>query len=172
MADWDKIVHSLMTCTGHNVVMDPSKYDAANNGYKEIFDLWISKNVDPASVRWTNYYPGKDFDQSIVDEIAGLLNVTPMRSWISRVDSGFQAPWHYDVDDNEEEYLSHGTLRRFSAFILPAELGQVFTIKEHSYVNEEAGNLYEWDDYRDWHEAKNTGTTPHFMFHILGVSCT
>lgn len=152
--------------------MDPSKYDAANPGYKEIFDLWTSNNIDPSSVRWTNYYPGKDFDQVVVDTVANAIGIKPLRSWISRVDPGFQAPWHYDVDDNEEEYLSQGQLIRISAFIMPAELGHVFTIKEHSYIAEEVGSLYEWDNYRDWHEAKNTGTSPHFMFHILGISCT
>ena len=158
--------------SGHTVLMDPSNYDSANPGYKEIFDLWTKNNIDPTTVKWTNYYPEKHFDKQVVLTVSDALGVRCLRSWISRVDPGYQAPWHYDVDDNEAEYLAQGNLRRFSAFIMPPHLGHVFTIKTEQYYDVVAGNLYEWDNYRDWHEAKNTGSLPHFMFHILGVNCT
>jgi hypothetical protein len=168
MINWYEIVKSIATNPGKVITADVAIWNTNNPEYIEIYKLWQDCNVNMSSIRWINYYPGLDFDQSVVDEFAKLVNVTPLRSWISRIDPGYCAPLHYDIDDNESEYLENGTLYRFTCFIIHPIVGHVMAVDKEYLHSQPLGAVYAWPNYRAWHGAMNAGLRSNYMFHLIG----
>jgi len=84
------------------------------------------------------------------------------------VEPGYMTGYHYDIDDNEKEYLKHGTLKRYSVFISKPSLGQIFILGNDYYFNNPQGTILKWGNYRDWHNGINGGLENKYMFHIIG----
>jgi hypothetical protein len=114
LVDCESIVSELLDKPGKDLLPNKFLWNEKNSGYGELFSLWESGNFNLASAKWTNYYPGKDYDETVTTAFEKLLGVKTARAWISRVDPGYCTPWHWDTDDNEEYYLSLGNLKRFS----------------------------------------------------------
>jgi hypothetical protein len=127
-------------------------------------ELWESNNFNTASVRWINYYDTKEIESKIADE----LSITPLRSWISCVEPGYMTGYHYDIDDNEQEYLSHGLLKRYTVFISEPAIGHVFILGKDYFINNSIGTIVKWKNHREWHCGMNGGLQNKYMFHILG----
>lgn len=166
MIDWKTVTSTLKD--GVEITADKNKWNLETPGYLEIYSQWERGNFNMSAVKWTNYYPGKHFDQAIENTVAKELKITPLRSWISRIDPGYCAPWHWDVDDNEQEYLSKGPIHRYSIFIEDPKPGHIFIINDASYVNQPYGTIIKWNTHRDWHAGSNVGIEPKYMYHILG----
>ena len=166
MIDWDYIINNLKD--GYDVTADLEKWNLATPGYLEIYQMWKDANFNLSSIKWTNYYPGKHFDHLIESCVAEQLGITAVRSWISRIDPGYCAPWHWDVDDNEQEYVKNGQLYRYSVFIDEPHPGHIFVIDNESFSNQYRGTVVKWNNYRAWHAGSNVGLTPKFMYHIIG----
>jgi len=162
MINWNQIIKSLVD--GRIVTVDPAKWNMNNPEYKKMLDLWESKNFNTASVKWTNYYDTKDLE----DKIAQSLSITPLRSWISCVEPGFMTGYHYDIDDNEEEYLKNGTLKRYSIFISEPTVGHIFILGKDYFYNNPQGTIVKWSNHREWHNGINGGLENKYMFHIIG----
>jgi hypothetical protein len=162
MINWNSIINSLTD--GRVVTVDPIKWNMGNPEYKEILDLWKSKNFNTDSVKWTNYYNTTD----VALELATELNITPLRSWISCVEPGYMTGYHYDIDDNEAEYLTHGLLKRYSVFISKPTVGQLFILGNDYYFNKDQGTILKWGNYREWHNGINGSLENKYMFHIIG----
>ena len=162
MINWNLVIKNLTD--GRVVTVDPTRWDMANSEYKEMLDLWKSKNFNTASVKWTNYYDTKDLEV----EVAQQVSITPLRSWISCVEPGYMTGYHYDIDDNEKEYLTHGLLKRYSVFISEASVGHVFILGKEYFYNKPQGTILKWGNYRDWHNGINGGLENKYMFHIIG----
>ena len=108
-------------------VMANLQSHANDPGYSDIHKLWQDANYNTNAMQWINYYPGLDFDQALVDDVAFYLRLKGVhRSWISRVDPGYFAPLHWDVDDNESEYLKHGDIKRYSITMCAPTIGHVY----------------------------------------------
>lgn len=168
--NWDTVIAELTVRTGSAVTTDPSRWNTETPGYQEIYSLWKTANFNPASIKWVNYYPEVDYSQEIVDEVADYLRVKVHRSWISRLDSGFIAPWHWDVDDHESQYLAKGTPVRYSIIMNPPTLGNIFIVGDDYIYNSPQGSIFKWHNYKEWHSGINAGMTPSFMFHLLAYS--
>lgn len=166
MIDWNIVVKKLGD--GDEVTTDPSRWNLSNSEYKKIYDQWEQANFNMGAVKWINYYPGKHFDQNIVDEVSKSLTVKTHRAWISRIDPGYFAPWHWDVEDNITEYESKGKIKRFSIFVSESSPGHFFTVDNKVFFNYHQGEVYEWKDYNAWHAGANAGLKPKYMFHLLG----
>ena len=162
MINWNNIIKNLTN--GKVVTVDPERWNMSNPEYQKMLDLWKSKNFNTASVKWTNYY---DTNQ-IETELANELNITPLRSWISCVEPGYMTGYHYDIDDNEAEYLKHGLLKRYSIFISEPSVGHVFILGKDYFYNNTQGTIVKWFDYREWHNGINGGLENKYMFHIIG----
>lgn len=158
----------LAKVKGSDVTTDPSRWKEDNSNYSEIYKLWCECKFNPNSIKWINYYPGTHFDSNIVDDVAAYLRVKVHRSWISRVNPGYYAPWHWDVDDNEEEYLKTGEPKRYSIFMNNPTMGHVLIVGEDYLYNMPWGSIIRWKNYKEWHAASNAGLSPFFILHILG----
>jgi hypothetical protein len=166
MINWNEIISNLKD--GIDITADKSKWHLETPGYLEIYQMWQDANFNLSSIKWTNYYPGKHFNQLVETGVAEDLGITPIRSWISRIDPGYCAPWHWDVDDNEQEYLSKGQLYRYSVFIDDPHPGHIFVIDNETFSNQHKGTVVKWRNYRAWHAGSNVGLTSKFMYHIIG----
>jgi hypothetical protein len=168
LIDWDSVINHISTQSGVVVNTDLEKCRADVPGYNEIHLMWKQAKFNPAAIKWINYYPGTHFDNEITETIAAYLDLNIHRSWISRIDPGYFAPLHWDVDDNETEYLKKGPIVRYSCFIEKPTFGHIFSIGDICFYNQPQGTLYKWDNYREWHSGINAGMTPKYMFHLLG----
>jgi hypothetical protein len=167
IVDWAKITASLTN--GVDITTDPEYWDFDTPGYSEIYKMWNDANFNKNAIKWTNFYPSTHYPQEVVDDVAkhlGLIGVH--RSWISRVDPGNFAPWHWDVDDNEQEYLKKGTIKRYSIMLSGPTFGHIFILGDDYYYNTPAGTILEWNNYKEWHSGINAGMKPKYMFHIIG----
>ena len=162
MINWNSIINNLSN--GSVVTIDPARWKMSNPEYKEMLDLWKSKNFNTNSVKWTNYYGTKDLEIEIAKEIG----IIPLRSWISCVEPGYMTGYHYDIDDNEKEYLKHGLIKRYSVFISEPEVGHLFILGKDYYYNKQQGTILKWSHYREWHSGINSGFINKYMFHIVG----
>lgn len=163
------IARTLMTAQGTVVNTDPARWNQDTPGYSEVYTLWKDSKFNIASIQWINYYPEKDFSQSIVDDAAEFLGLNGVhRAWISKIDPGYFAPWHWDVDDNEKEYLKKGPIKRYSITMTNPAMGHIFILEDNYYFNKMSGTVIKWNDYKQWHAGINGGLSPKLMFHIIG----
>lgn len=162
MINWNLIINNLTD--GKVVTVDPAKWNMNNPEYVEMLNLWKSKNFNTSIVKWTNYYEYSNVESQVADE----LRITPVRSWISCVEPGYMTGYHYDIDDNEQEYLKKGFLKRYSVFISEPDVGHLFILGKDYYFNKPQGTTLKWGHYRDWHNGINGGLSNKYMFHILG----
>ena len=162
MINWNSVIANLKN--GRVVTVDPTQWNMNNPEYAKILQLWKDNNFNTDSVKWTNYYDTKDIES----ELAEQFFVTPLRSWISCVEPGYMTGYHYDIDDNEPEYLKLGKIKRYSVFISEPSVGQIFIMGSNYYYNMEQGSILVWNDYRDWHNGINGSLKNKYMFHLLG----
>jgi len=162
MIDWKMVIDNLKD--GRVITVNPTNWNMDNPKYREMVELWESNNFNTASVRWINYYDTKEIESKIADE----LSITPLRSWISCVEPGYMTGYHYDIDDNEQEYLSHGLLKRYTVFISEPAIGHVFILGKDYFINNSIGTVVKWKNHREWHCGMNGGLQNKYMFHILG----
>lgn len=138
-------------------------------GMKEVFDNWKKGNFNLKTIKWNNYYPYDNFSIDITTKLAEHLGLNGVhRSWISSIEPGFMAPWHYDYDDKEQEYLTKGTPKRFTCFISKPASGHIFILGEDYHFNNPQGTLVEWDNYKEWHSGINAGMITKYQFHLIG----
>lgn len=166
----DNLINTVSNLEGTVVTTDPSYWRQDNTQYREVFKLWDESKFNKDSIKWINYYPDIEDVKHFETTLCDALNVSPLRSWVSKIDTGFYAPRHWDIDDKEDEYLKQGSLIRYTVFIDKPVLGHIFILNEEHYYNVEQGTILKWPTYRDWHTGINGGLQPYYMFHLLCVS--
>jgi hypothetical protein len=172
--DWAALLESVKPQQGVEITTDPAIWRMEVPDYTEILNLWNKANYFQDAVKWINYYPGQHYSQEDIDEtLCKHLNVKYRRSWLSRIDPGYSAPWHWDVEDDKEE---EENALRFSVFLGDGKLGHIFILgKETSewkpgdedyFINMKHGSIIEWNSYRNWHIGANIGLVPKYMYHL------
>ena len=162
------ITYKLTIQDGHSITTDPDRWNLDTSEYNTIYQMWKDSNFNPASIKWINYYPGKHYEQDLVNNIQSYLGLSGIhRSWISRVDPGYYAPWHWDIDDNEKFYLQKGIPTRYSIMIGESFPGQIFIIGQDHIYNCPEGSIFRWNNYKEWHCGINASMVPKYMLHIL-----
>jgi len=164
---WDSIINKISELPGKEIILDRTALTGLE--YQKLFNLWGAAGYNQDSIKWTNYY-ATDYGYNIEKQFENILGVTHIRSWISRVDPGYTAPWHYDIDSNEEEYLKLGKLRRFVCFIGEPAVGHISIVENECFYNQANGNIYEWNNYRAWHAGANVGLLPKYQYNFLAYS--
>lgn len=170
MINWQELHTHLETQEGEARTYGVDFYKNVDGRFNEIINLWQTAGYDKAgTVEWINFYPGKHFDQSIVDEFATQVGLECAKAWVSCVRPGRYAPYHWDIDDQEEEYLEKGSLVRYTTNVSNPQLGQVFIVENHVIHNEPQGYTYKWPSHRAWHAGGNCSFKPKYMFNFLGI---
>jgi hypothetical protein len=175
--DWDAIIEKIVPRSGdHNTVtsvVDRSESEAEDDtllsSYREVIGTWRDNGYNLNEIEWWDYYPGEHFDIVIQDTFAKLVNAKPRRVFISEVMPGQNVPYHWDVEDMEQQWLKEGRLERWVCLIDKPQFGHVFILEDTCFYNVEQHKIYKWDNYRSHHAGTNCGTTPYYLFHFLGT---
>jgi hypothetical protein len=175
--DWDVILEKIVSRTGDynsvKSVVDRSESNWEDDptllgSYHEVIGTWKKANYDLNNIEWWDYYPGNHFDNDVQDKFAELVNADPLRVFISEVMPGQCVPYHWDVEDHEEEWLKIGPLVRYVCFVDKPKFGHVLIVDQECFYNAEQHLIYQWNNYRDHHAGTNCGTEPYYLFHFLG----
>ena len=103
------------------------------------------------------------------NKFAELVNVIPRRTFVSEVYPGRCVPYHWDVEDMEEEWLKEGDLVRYACFMDKPKFGHIFILEDEMHYNPKQHDIIEWDFYKNWHAGSNCGSEPWYLFHMLGT---
>lgn len=142
-------------------------------GIGEIADKWNKAGLvtvkNGGSVGWDMFSPGINFDKSIIDTFADYVGCDYTCAWVSRVNPGKMVAWHWDINENEEQYREDGIeLLRFSCHMNKHDVGQVLVVEEHCVYNPNQGDTYQWPSRMSWHGSANFGFTPKYLFNFYG----
>jgi hypothetical protein len=176
LIDWDQIVSTIIPKSGDlikmNAVINKSAKSRENtkllNSYNEIADTWVQAGYNLENIEWYDYYPGEHFPLEVQTTFSNIVNADPKRVWISEVMPGRCAPYHWDVEDHEDEWLKTGELVRYTCFIDTPKFGQLFILDQDHFYNCSKHRIIKWNHYKDYHAGSNCGYEPHYLFHFLG----
>ena len=175
--DWDSVVKSVVPRTGDynsvKSVVDRSESNWADNpallgSYHEVIGTWKNAGYDLNNIEWWDYYPGEHFDISVQEKFANIVNADPLRVFVSEVMPGQMVPYHWDVEDKEEEWLKLGPLVRYLCFMDKPKDGHLLMFDNECFYKAEQHSVYQWDSYKDYHAGVNCGSEPYYLFHFLG----
>lgn len=162
--DWKKLINSIQDQEGIPITPDPRIWRTEIPAYGEIKKTWDDANYPEEHIKWINYYPEQHYTSEIDEILCDHFNIGYRRSWISRIDPGFSAPWHWDVEDDPEDY--DGPLR-LSIFIKDCEPGHIFILgKEDVFFNMKEGDGIFWKRFNEYHIGMNAGLSPKYMYHL------
>ena len=176
--DWDPIVDlCAKSSTGDynsvKTVVDRSEGNWKDNpellgSYHNVINTWDEAGYNLEEIQWWDYYPGEHFDIEIQNKFAKLVNAQPLRVFVSDVAPCNNVPYHWDVEDNEEEWLKLGKLKRWVCFMDIPRWGNVLILEDQCFHNVAQGDIWEWDDYRSHHAGTSMGVHHQYLFHFLG----
>lgn len=181
--DWQKVLDTIVPKTGDfntpGGVIERSSADLDNNNdpvsaklkdsYHSIMTTWIDAKYDLSKIQWYDYYPGEHFDIDIQNKFAKLVNAKPCRVFVSEVWPGRCVPYHWDVEDKEDEWLKEGNLVRYVCFMEKPKFGHVLILEDQCFYNVKQHEVYRWDSYKSHHAGTNAGSEPYYLFHFLGI---
>jgi hypothetical protein len=174
--DWDPIVEICKNTNNGDfnsvtTVVDRSEAEAEGNllnSYHDVINTWQNGGYNLDEIQWYDYYPGEHFDIDIQTKFAAMVNAEPLRVFVSEVHPGRNVPYHWDVEDKEQEWLAQGELKRWVCFIDKPRWGCVLILEDECFHNVEQGAVYEWDNYRSYHAGTCCGQYSQYLFHFLG----
>lgn len=161
--DWVQVIANIENLEG--IVLPRLIWP--NPHFTKMRDMYENSNYIMDSAEWINYYPDQHYDEILnraFGKIVGKLRYA--RAWISRINPGKTAPWHWDLDDGEEEYLKEGKLVRYSCKMSDG-VAQVAIIGNTAIHGGVVGDIHQWPDHRLWHGSVNAGLTPKYQFNYL-----
>lgn len=136
----------------------------------ELADYWRKAGyLENDSVQYINYFPKTHFDNSYVTILSNLLSCSPIRIWISSIKPGKCVPWHYDIEEKEDEYYKLGTVVRYSIFIDKPSIGKIFILNDEVFHLIEQGSIYKWHNWKEYHLGFNCGNTTKYLLHYIGI---
>jgi hypothetical protein len=177
--DWDSIVQICKDSTDGDfnsvgTVVDRSESSWTENpellgSYRDVIKIWQDAKYNLSLIEWYDYYPGKHFDIEVQNKFSDLVNADPRRVFVSELWPGRCVPKHWDVEDQEKEWLAEGELKRWVVFIDKPQFGHVFLFdNQDAFYYIPQHQVWEWDHYRNWHAGTNCGSEPYYLFHFLG----
>lgn len=131
-----------------------------NAGYKFV--------TEGGSLGWDMFLPDRQFDKKIADTFAEWAGMgSYINAWISRVNPGNMAAWHWDVTDHEET-LAKNEHKRYHVHISKPHPGHFFLIEDTVFYGKSQGDAFQWPSRRSWHAGANAGLIPKYQFNIWG----
>jgi len=177
--DWDEIVSICRASNNGDFNSVKTVVDRAEGSwkddpellgsYREVIELWDNAGYDLEQIEWYDYYPEEHFDIEVQNKFAEIINVTPRYTFVSEVHPGRCVPCHWDVENNEKEWLKKGDLVRYTCFMDKPKFGHVFILEDEMFYNAKQHDIIEWNFYKNWHAGTNCGSDPWYLFHMLGT---
>lgn len=138
----------------------------SNPKVQELKVKWEDAGYDTENgVWWLDYAAPKH----VAEKFSEFVGVKLLGGWITSVPPGFCVPWHYDITDDEADYLKMGQPVRYTCHLNKPTFGQAFMLEDHVFYNETQGNVYQWNNWQQWHGGINLGLEPKFLYNFLGI---
>jgi hypothetical protein len=168
--DWQNLIDQLESQEGDLKAFGVDFYKNVDGRFNENIQLLADAGYEQAgTAEWYNYYPTTHFSEDIVKKFETWTNTKCARAWLSKIKPGRYAPYHVDIDDNEEQYLSQGELVRYTCHPCKPEKGQVLIVDSMVFHLEDQGNVYRWGHYRNYHGGGNCSFKSKYLFNYLGI---
>jgi len=179
LIDWDAVIRTCQSRNDPDVntvtsVVDRSEAEFSSDNkllesYHNVIGTWRKAGYRLEDICWYDYYPEHHFPIEVQTIFSEIVQAKPLRVFISEVFPGKIIPYHWDVEDKEEEWLAqYGMLYRYVCCIDKPRPASVLVFdKEALYYNKQ-GDIFQWDSYKDYHSAANGGEFPQYYFHFLG----
>jgi hypothetical protein len=162
--DWKYVIDTLQGLPS-SAYIKPEEW-ANKKDYNEIHSLWMNANMNIAGVKVFNYEP-EQIDSSVIPAMEKFLGLTHVESWISKIDPGCMAPYHWDFDNPNLVTLPHDPIR-YSVHISEFSFGHVFILEDTIRYNHKVGDMIKFPTFRAWHAGANLGLVPKYMYHFVG----
>jgi hypothetical protein len=162
--DWKHVINALKD-PAVPAYIKPEEWSMKKD-YNEIHKLWMDANMNIAGVRVFNYEPFQ-IDDNVIPAMEKFLGLTHVESWISRIDPGCMAPYHWDFDNPAIATLPREP-KRYSVHISEFSFGHVFIVDNRICYNFQVGDIVEFSNFREWHAGANMGLVPKYMYHFIG----
>ena len=170
--NWQEIIDSLSTQTpayvGPRHREDDPIIDIGTIA-KQWKDAGYVLLADGGSAGWDMFFPESNFSDEVVKKFSDYVGIHAESARISRIHPGNCAPWHWDANDNEEQYSKMPEMIRFSCNISKPENGHIFIVEDFCLYNQEQGNVWQWPSRKSWHAGSNCGLVPKYLFNIFGT---
>ena len=109
--NWKEIVEQLKTQEGRFRGSDQEDDIHHNPKVAALREVWIKAGYEGnKAVGWVDY----EIPESVVQQFADWVGVTPIGGWVTSVPPGYCVPWHADFTDDEEKLLAQGNVLRFN----------------------------------------------------------
>lgn len=164
--DWDAVISK---CKEGNTLQYKEGCFPDTEDFRNLNSMWQNagyKLGDPV-VEWTNYFP-EQFGQEVVERFQQQVNAKPWMVWISKIQPGRMAPWHFDAHQNINEFLKLGNPVRFTCYIQEPQHGHISIVGDSAVYRPAKGSIYQWPSYDAWHCGMNGGLTDKYMFNYWG----
>jgi len=126
-------------------------------------------NHEGGNMRWDMLMPGQQFDESIAEKFCEFVGMDSyINCWISRVNPGDVAPWHWDVTDDEKTLEAGKPLQRFHCHVSGPIDGHTLIVGNTCLYKQPQGAVWQWPDRKSWHAGSNAGLEPKYIFNIWG----
>lgn len=171
--DWQSVIDSLVNTPPGYIGPRHSKEDDII-GIQEMDKLWKNAGyvliTDGGNAGWDMFFPGEHFEKSVVDKFSNFINADVISCWISRIHPGNMTPWHWDCNDNEDEYSKMPNMIRVTCNMSKPQYGHAIMIEDECLYFQEQGNVWKWPDRTSWHGGINCGLTPKYLFNFFGTT--
>lgn len=162
--DWAKLIRSLEKQKPASTGTSYKRGDPVD-GVDKMADLWEEAGYGN-NASWDFFFPEVNFDKQIVLDFAKWAGVKKYtNAWISRVNPGHVAPWHWDAT-NDIKTLSKPTKMRLHCHMQAPQNGHCLFVEKHSFYREKKGSVYRWSSRNLWHGAINCGIKPMYTFNF------
>lgn len=168
--DWDLVIAQINQKPGTALRYNRETFDAELEGFGEMNRVWqlAGYTYNDPSIEWINYFPGSDFDNTVVEQFENIVEAKPWMVWISKIRPGKMAPWHFDAHSRLNELLKLGQPVRYTCYIQEPHDGHISIVGQQAVYRPSKGSVYKWTNYSDWHAGMNGGLVDKFMFNYWG----
>lgn len=154
--DWidPKILNIILNTSGE---LRPLPDELENQKKQDTVKKWIDAGYNLKKLSWQFFY------QEHVGNLIPPINVNNQKFkwWFSKLNPGDIFPLHIDSFPENEQ-----NIKRYWIAYQDNEPGHIF-IYNNKILEYKAGDMYQFDEARDWHGAANIGFIPKISYQLV-----
>jgi hypothetical protein len=147
------IMEIMLTTSGEKRPLDN---DTTIERKQEVLQKWLSVGYDIKKLSWEFFY-----EEHVGNISLPIPTDLKYKWWFSKMNPGDMFPLHVDEFPYDEKNIKRYWMAMQD--ILP---GHVFIHKDKP-LDYSAGDMYEFNDARDWHGAVNIGFVPKISYQLV-----
>lgn len=135
----------------------PLSHEIKNQKKHDTVEKWLNAGYDLKKLSWQFFYQ---------EHVGNLLppfdiNGRKYKWWFSKLSPGDIFPLHIDsFPDNEQD------IERYWVACQDCEPGHIF-VYDNKILEYKAGDMYQFNEARDWHGAANIGFIPKVSYQLV-----